>query len=558
MDKTLLIGWDAACWEYLEPMLAEGRLPALQGLIDRGVRGVLHSTMPPWTPTAWATILTGTQPGKHGVFDMLHRAPGSYAAGPTNAAVRQGIPFWEYLNARGVRTGLVNVPFSHPPGSPEGFVICGFGTPESVERLGFPDEVTGLVRGLFPDFKPAVAAQTLRSADPAHIFEVEREQQRRFNRIAAALLERYPVDVLVVNLLFPDHANHKLPEMSQVEAAYAATDADLQDLIDAFGPDNILLISDHGSSRLKGDFYLGGWLQDAGFLVEMENDRAAQAAALNWLLLQFFREELGWRGPVEKLARGVLRRVLPRLPAGLRTRAWERVERDNPGARGFVRWSGRVDPRRSQVIPGSVFSGLLYLNVAGREPEGIVPAERRLALAEEVRDRLLDVQDPETGRPLFTRVHLREEIYAGPELERAPDLILDAYDTCWNIRTSRFVSLPGRAQAGYFYRESGTRDYGWHSREGVYLLSGPAFAGPGRGEPAALADIPATLLHIYGVPIPTDWDGQVLLPLLSADRRAAQVSFQEPAARAAAGEPGYSEADVEKLTEHLRALGYLD
>jgi predicted AlkP superfamily phosphohydrolase/phosphomutase len=558
MDKTLLVGWDAACWEYLEPMLAAGRLPALQGLIDRGVHGVLLSTMPPWTPTAWATILTGTQPGKHGVFDMLHRVPGSYAAGPTNSAVRQGTPFWEYLNARGVRTGLVNVPFSHPTGSPEGFVICGFGTPESVERLGFPDEVTGLVRGLFPDFKPAVAAQALRSADPAHIFDVEREQQRRFNRIAAVLLERYPVDVLVVNLLFPDHANHKLPEMSQVEAAYAATDADLQDLIDVFGPDNILLISDHGSSRLKGDFYLGGWLQDAGFLVEMENDRAEQAAALNWLLLQFFREDVGWRGPIEKLARGVLRRVLPRLSAGLQTRAWERIERDHPGARGFVRWSGRVDPRRSQVIPGSVFSGLLYLNVAGREPEGIVPAERRLALAEELRDRLLDVQDPETGQRLFTRVHLREEIYAGPELEQAPDLILDAYDARWNIRTSRFVSLPGRAQAGYFYRESGTRDYGWHSREGVYLLSGPAFAGPGRGEPAALADIPATLLHIYDVPIPTDWDGRVLLPMLSADRRAAQVSYQEPAARPAAGEPGYSEADVDKLTDHLRALGYLD
>ncbi|HZD55089.1 MAG TPA: alkaline phosphatase family protein, partial [Anaerolineales bacterium] len=129
--KTLLVGLDAACWEYLNPLVETGRMPTLGNLVSSGTWGKLHSTMPPWTPTAWSSIITGKNPGKHGVFDMLWRRPGTYEFILSNARTREGTPFWKRLNQHGIRVGLVNIPFTHPPDEVDGFVVSGFGTPSS-------------------------------------------------------------------------------------------------------------------------------------------------------------------------------------------------------------------------------------------------------------------------------------------------------------------------------------------------------------------------------------------------------------------------------------------
>jgi predicted AlkP superfamily phosphohydrolase/phosphomutase len=136
--RTLVVGLDAACWAYVNPLLEAGRLPALQRLMSEGTSGTLHSTLPALTPTAWASIITGKNPGKHGVFDMLWRRPGAYDFQPTSGAVRVGTPFWKRLNERGIRVGLVSVPFTYPPEEIDGFVVCGFGAPESAVDIAAP------------------------------------------------------------------------------------------------------------------------------------------------------------------------------------------------------------------------------------------------------------------------------------------------------------------------------------------------------------------------------------------------------------------------------------
>jgi len=92
--KTLVVGLDAACWDYVEPLLRSGRMPTLERFMDTGFWGTLNSTMPPWTPTAWSTIITGKNPGKHGVFDLMWKRPGTYEFIPTNETHRRGTPFW--------------------------------------------------------------------------------------------------------------------------------------------------------------------------------------------------------------------------------------------------------------------------------------------------------------------------------------------------------------------------------------------------------------------------------------------------------------------------------
>jgi len=71
MTRVLVIGWDGADWRILDPMLKAGALPNLAGLIERGGRAVLKSTLPTHSWSAWPSFLTGVDPDDHGVYDIL-------------------------------------------------------------------------------------------------------------------------------------------------------------------------------------------------------------------------------------------------------------------------------------------------------------------------------------------------------------------------------------------------------------------------------------------------------------------------------------------------------
>ncbi|MCI0394402.1 MAG: alkaline phosphatase family protein [Chloroflexi bacterium] len=562
--RTLVVGLDAACWEYVTPLLAAGRLPALQRLMAEGTWGALHSTLPALTPTAWASIVTGKNPGKHGVFDMLWRRPGTYEFQPTSSAVRVGTPFWQHLNARGIRVGLVNVPFTHPPGEIDGFIVCGFGTPESVANvagpagLASPAGALAWIQERFGDYTPRGRLKELRKTTSLDkLLADEREHQARQAQIASGLAQLYQVDVLVINLMLLDHVNHYATRPDQIEAAIGDTDSDLDHLLSAFRPDHTLLFSDHGSRRVRGDFLLHQWLLDGGYVARPERRPAERAAALHTALVQSSQAQRR-RGIVEKAGRRLRREVLLRLPGPAAGRLWRQVEMTVPFAHQYVKLADDLDYHCTRLFPGSTYSGNLYLNLAGREPAGVVSPEERAALQAELARRLADISDPENGRPLFSAVYTPEQLYQGPAVAHAPDIILDGYDTPWNAKLiyPGLISRPTLNR--YFLEQHG--DAGWHSKEGLFVFAGPAFRqGPAARERQVM-DLPATLLYLYGVPIPEDYDGQVMGETLAGgflDRR--PVTFQ-PGDRETAlpFEASYSADESAEVLEHLRALGYVD
>lgn len=559
MTKTLLIGLDAACWEYLDPLLQSGRLPAIQKLMNSGACGILNSTMPPWTPAAWSSIVTGKNPGKHGVFDMLWHKPGDYGFKPTYAQVRQGTPFWKYLNDAGVRVGLVNVPFTHPPSPLQGFMVCGFGTPGSARDLTWPPEALNMIEGRFGTYEPTVTTQLLQTGTPQEILAAEKRHQSHLVEIGLWLAEEYQVDVLVINLMLTDHANHKMPDMELVQEAYAQSDADIQSLMNSFQPDNVFLISDHGSSRLKGDFLLNVWLREHGYCVYQENTPSQRESALNWILKQWFHDDLGWSGKSEKALRRLIQKFLPVLPKVFQKRFWAKVEKAIPFAESHMLLSTKPDFSRTAIFPGSLYSGLLYLNIIDREPSGVIPAHERKVLVSKLKEELSKIQVPDTGERLFTNVFSSEELYNGAAADHAPDIIVDAYRSQWNIRTRQPAPFKGKQHSRYFVTFDGNGDYGWHSPDGVFVLSGPAFQHGKASSNAHLMDIPATLLHIYGIPQPSDWDGRVLLDVLDADL-SQQPVFEQPgdAEQRAIDVNALTAEEADSMMSHLRALGYLE
>lgn len=558
MTKTLLVGLDAADWRFLQPLLERGDLPCLRRLMENGATGRLQSTMPPWTPAAWASISTGTNPGKHGVYDFLRVDTSTYDRTVLHAGHRDGRPFWAYLNDAGLRVGLVNIPFTYPPEPLDGFVLVGFGTPEEAAELAYPAEALETVRQAVGPYRPVVPASLLKRGEETAILEAERAHESQQVEAACLLARDCDVDVLVINLMLLDHVNHKAASMTTVQEAIRGMDAHLGRLVEGFQPDNVLVISDHGARRLKGNFLLHAWLVDHGYKVARARTPAQQRKALNWLLAQWLHDR-GFRpGFIEKAARRCLVSLMLAGNWPGQGRLWRTLERSYPFARDYLRWSDGVDTRRTPLIPGSPYSGLLYLNLRGRWPEGwMSPAE-----AEDLRERLArdlaDVRDPDTGAPVVSRVHTKESLYHGPHMASGPDLILDSYDEAWNVQANYYPVRARSLQGKYLLANSS--EFGAHSREGIFVFAGEPFR---RGEvttESTVMDVPATLLYLHGVPIPEDFDGRPLLEAFTEAFAAAHpVEHQPPVPyHRPMGDPAYTREEEGALAQHLRALGYLD
>ena len=558
-EKTLLVGLDAACWSYIEPLRRGGRLPVLDKLVQSGTRGILKSTMPACTPVAWASLVTGKSPGKHGIFDMIWRRPESYEFIPTSSRLWSGTPFWDYLNERGIRTGLVNVPFLQPPDSLAGFMLAGFGTPSSASEKTYPPGLIELIEQRYGSYEPWLRFRELEGATAEEKIAADRRHQARQVEIASELSDQFQVDVLVINLMLLDHANHLLSDMSKVNEAICQTDSDLGKLIQSFQPDNVMLISDHGARRVKGDFLLHLWLRDRDYCVQAPRDRSDRPSALNWILFRWLHGRWSMPGLLERLLRRLLVSLVPILPQAGAESFWRAAERDIPFARDHYLLDGELDYEQSRIFVGSSRSGILYFNLVGREPTGILSTEDAAGLSAGIAEEISRIEDPETGKPLFSAVYNSAEIYPNGTSTNAPDLVLDFYDGEWNIAAAFRRGADLTTIQNRYFAES-RDEFGDHGREGIFILAGKSFTGRAANHTGELVDIPATLLHLYDVPIPDDYDGRVLTQAISYDHMAAHPirSQRGDAPAAKAGVTGYTSNQEEEVARHLRALGYLE
>ncbi|MHC4066184.1 MAG: alkaline phosphatase family protein [Planctomycetota bacterium] len=155
--KLIVLGFDGLDPKLCEQMMDEGRMPTLAKLRDAGGYRPLGTATPPQSPVAWSSLITGTNPGHHGIFDFIHRNPkdympyestakteeggwpiylGKYAfqlKGSKVVNLRYGKPFWEYLTEAGVPAQVYRMPANYPPQESEGAHFCclsDMGTPD--------------------------------------------------------------------------------------------------------------------------------------------------------------------------------------------------------------------------------------------------------------------------------------------------------------------------------------------------------------------------------------------------------------------------------------------
>ncbi len=112
--KTLLIGWDAADWKVIHPLLDAGKLPALQSIVDNGTIGNLQSLQPMLSPTLWTSIATGKRPYKHGIYGFIEPDPVGGGVRPVTNFSRKTKALWNIFNQNGKETVTVGWWPSHP------------------------------------------------------------------------------------------------------------------------------------------------------------------------------------------------------------------------------------------------------------------------------------------------------------------------------------------------------------------------------------------------------------------------------------------------------------
>ena len=150
--RLLIIGLDGATFDVLNPLIAEGRMPRLREAIAAGASGRLRSTVPPITPAAWTTFLTGKNPGSHGVIDFerydVHTNKLSFNSTRCLDHVRN---LWQILGDHGLKVGSVNVPMTYPPTPVNGFLVSGFETPGPESDLVYPPALKNAILERWPD-----------------------------------------------------------------------------------------------------------------------------------------------------------------------------------------------------------------------------------------------------------------------------------------------------------------------------------------------------------------------------------------------------------------------
>jgi len=545
VNQVLIIGLDGATWTNLRPWMDAGKLPNLGKLVADGASGLLRTTIPPVSPSAWVSFATGCNPGKHGVFDFVFPRQNAYDIGVVNVNTRSAPPFWKVIEDAGGQVGLASVPITYPPQPIKGWTVCGFIVPNEQAAYTQPPELKRQIKEAGLAW-PLHEFEGNRSRDPRKFLQDMRYFDESRTQVVTWLMKTRPWNLVsfvikttdttqheVWHLLDPQHPRHDAAMAAQVKedivAYFQAMDACVGQLVQAAGPEaTVVVMSDHGGGPFVKFFHVNNWLVSQGFLKFKRTPLSLVKRAL--FALGF--TPITALKIVNLLRLGKFRKNVKRG----RGRGWM----------GQLFLSLRdVDWMRTQAFSIGNF-GQIYINAQGARPQGIVEPG---AEYESVRDRViaqaLALRDPESGDVVIRAAYKREELYHGARLPNAPDIIL-------HTDRAKYVSF-GHADFGSNQLiEPSIGQTGHHTMDGIVILRGAGIPAESRIEGANIIDIAPTTLALMGLPVPAEMDGKVLF---GAETR--RQGEGETRRQGDVEENPYSEEDEAQVMERLRELGYV-
>jgi len=572
MAKFVIIGLDGGSFDLIRPWVKEGRLPNFKKILEGSASGEMQSTLPPMTFPGWSTLMTGKNPGKHGVFDFTQRQFGNYEIAIINAADRKAKTFWRILSDAGRRVASIGVPVTYPPEPINGVMISGFDAPVNDPKIMYPpelfDELKNEIGGyiLSADFVRDVVKGQIDQAVAALVESVERKWAT-----VRYLQKRESWDCLMIvfgetdagmhyfwkyhdatSPHFPSETTRKIHD--PLLTLYQKVDQCLGELLEDLPEDTtLMLVSDHGVGGSSDKIvHLNLCLERQGLL---RFRSSTFSGTIQQLQMKFLNSAKSW-------ARAVLpKKILKRL----------RFKQKGMGMKveSHLRFSSIEWKQTYAYSEETPYYPNIWINLKGRDPDGIVaPGQEYESVRQSVIDLIQAWKDPETGQSVVQKVYRREEVYQGPHVDKAPDLIIQ-----WNLdRGNAYLSRPSYAASSrqpiekipirelqkskFMINRSGS-----HRPMGIFAVQGKGIKKDYPLVGARIEDVAPTLLYLMGLPVPQDMDGRVLQECLTDTYLVEHpIVYQqvESAGTSTEAQYAYTAEEVERVSEHLKSLGYLE
>jgi len=457
--KVLVIGLDCA-----EPSLVfdrwRGELPNLNRLMSGGVYGDLESCIPAITVPAWSVMMSSRDPGQLGIYGFRNRADYSYdkMTIATGSAVKAD-RVWDILSRAGKQVVVVGVPGTYPPRPVNGAMVGCFLTPNTTKtQYTYPPELKDQIAAWVGEYQ--VDVPQFRTEDKDFLLKQIYDMTDQHFVVVKKLLQEKPWDFFMFVEMGVDRIHHGMwkytdPAHPKYEPGnkwqdsirdyYKQLDRYIGEVLSLVPQETVVLVvSDHGAKTMHGGIAVNEWLIRNGWLVlKSESPKT---------LTPFEKVEVDWS----------------------RTRAW--------GSGGYY---GRV-----------------FLNVQGREPQGIIPQADYGRVRDELARALESIPAP-NGRSIGTVAFKPEEIYR--EVKGIPpDLVVYFGNLDW-----RAVGSLGLGDVYTFENDTGPDDAN-HAQQGMYILYDPAHAAGGKRLAAHIMDMAPTVLDLMGLPVPRDMNGNVI------------------------------------------------
>ncbi|MFP5263017.1 MAG: alkaline phosphatase family protein [Blastocatellia bacterium] len=544
--KVLVIGLDAATMDLIGPWAEAGHLPTLAGLMRDGASARLLSTPNMHSASAWTSILTGLNPGRHGLFVFSDR---DFVTGRQEffkGGDRAGELITSHLAGQGLSAGLLNVPMTYPAEShPGGYMVSGLDAPSLNERAFSPAELRRELLDKFPDynFTPPGLGDLMNAGRIQDATRAWMKLTETQTAAAEYLMSARPTDFFMTVYTASDWGGHNLwPGVGRDDAGsgggpgdgksgallsiYRALDRSIARLLNrASERTQVYVISDHGMGPHTGaSYHLAEWLESRGYMF-----RARQAQN---------RASLVSAG--RSMARGLLPvSIRERIKSGIgadRMKRLQAAEKDSfYSSIDWVRTRAYTEPGRH----------VININLAGRNARGSVPrAEYDNVCAQIIED--LNLWTDARGVRVVERVARREEVYFGPFQERASDLYI-----YWNPAADLREPPPEVRARGFWWS-------GDHRPEGVLICKGEGIRRGARLDPPAVYDLLPTLMYAARLAVPENLDGEVIRQAFAGDFIASNpIRAGSPPQSQPAGRGGLSETEERLIEEKLRGLGYL-
>jgi len=506
----------------------EGIMPRLSRIIREGVCGPLVSTIPSYSGPAWVSMFTGVNPGRHGIFGFTRRKSESYDNFILNASHASAARIWDLLGARGVRSGVFNVPFSFPPRRLDGFMVSGMLTPSLESNFTYPVSVRNEIVQTVPSYDIDVPVNLERDWRNTDIIKRLKEEIEGKQRILLNLLDRYDPSFLMMVFVAPDRVQHLwwkwiMEDMGRHKKVNVFRDSICElfsKLDEAIGSihdrlregDVILLSSDHGFTSFDKTFYLNKWLLQEGFL-----EFKGGGGTVTGFFRLFNRPEL--------------KKYFPRILLNYA---------GSGAGRKLIDWS------KTRAYASPNMEEGIFINLRGREPLGhVTPGGEYEKIRDEIKARLESFSVSHGFPGIFKDILRKEDLYRGDFLDYAPDLLL-AFEDGWNMSSS----FSGRD----IWRGWNDLPWGVHHSQGMWGAAGGGIKARPEPMEADIKDICPTVLSLFQIPVPREVEGKTIERVVCPvdPSRYEYVADLSPSSSRL-----FSPSEEAEIKDRLEGLGYI-